>query len=142
LEDAAGLAGTIKCILMMEHGAIAPNIHFEEPNRRIPFVDWHITVPTELTPWPSYQPKCVSINSFGYGGTNAHVILDHPDEWVASKVQGPLKVNDDQDTDPRLFVLNAPAESALQRMMDRGGNFIRTEIAATREVFLNQQLSP
>lgn len=122
----------------MENGAIAPNIHFEEPNKRIPFVDWHIAVPTELTPWPLHQPKRVSINSFGYGGTNAHVILDDPEEWMAARGLCPLKVNEDQDVDPKLFVLNAPAETALYRMMDRDGNFIRTELAQNMPISLNQ----
>ncbi|KAJ5389914.1 polyketide synthase [Penicillium cataractarum] len=138
LEGAAGLAGMIKCILMMEHGAIAPNIHFEEPNKRIPFADWHIAVPTELTPWPRHQPKRVSINSFGYGGTNAHVILDHPEEWMAARGLGPLKVNEGQDVNPKLFVLSAPAESALYRMMDRSGNFIRTKLAQNMPIPFDQ----
>ncbi|KAJ5929597.1 polyketide synthase [Penicillium verhagenii] len=138
LEGAAGLAGVIKCVLMFENGAIAPNIHFETPSRRIPFGDWHIAVPTEVTPWPLHKPKRASVNSFGYGGTNAHVILDHAAEAMASRGQSHLEDEVDHDVDPRLFVLSAPAESALERMMDRGREFLQAEAVEKSQIPLHQ----
>ncbi|PVH73919.1 ketoacyl-synt-domain-containing protein [Cadophora sp. DSE1049] len=76
LEGAAGLAGVIKCVLMLENDVILPNIHFDRPNHQIPFDLWRIKVPTAAVRWPSNSIRRVSVNSFGYGGTNAHAIID------------------------------------------------------------------
>lgn len=76
LEAAAGLAGVMKSVMMLEHGMIPPNIHFNNPNPKIKFDEHHLQVPTEVMPWPNEGPRRISVNSFGYGGANAHVILD------------------------------------------------------------------
>jgi acyl transferase domain-containing protein len=76
LEPAAGVASIIKGVLALEHGLIPPNIHFHNPNPAIPFDKWNMAVPTELTPWPLARTKRVSINGFGMGGTNGHVVLE------------------------------------------------------------------
>ncbi|MBW7474090.1 type I polyketide synthase [Paenibacillus oenotherae] len=75
-ESAAGIAGLIKAVLCLKHKQIPPNLHFDEPNPAIPFEDWKIRVPLELQPWPQHQgAAAAAVNSFGYGGTNAHVIV-------------------------------------------------------------------
>ena len=77
LEGASGLAGIIKTTLSLEAGKILPNMHFEKPNSNIDFEQWKIAVPTKLTDWePVNGVRRASINSFGYGGSNAHVILE------------------------------------------------------------------
>jgi acyl transferase domain-containing protein len=123
LEGAAGLAGVIKCILMLEKGTILPNIHFEKPNRRIPFKDWKIRVPTTLLPWPSNCLRRASVNSFGYGGTNAHAILDDAGEFLSARglqcnpVLEPLVVSGGKVCrSQRLFVFSARDDAALDRM--------------------------
>ncbi|MCE5269831.1 SDR family NAD(P)-dependent oxidoreductase [bacterium] len=78
-ESAAGVAGLIKASLMLRHGLIPPNLHFNNPSRQIPFDKYKLRVPTTLEPWPrtdSGSRRIASVNSFGYGGTNAHVILE------------------------------------------------------------------
>ncbi|KAF8241412.1 hypothetical protein K440DRAFT_656775 [Wilcoxina mikolae CBS 423.85] len=75
LEGAAGIAGLIKTILVLEKGLIPPNIWFENPNPKIPLDQWNITFPLELTPWPTDGVRRASVNSFGFGGSNAHVVL-------------------------------------------------------------------
>lgn len=107
---------------MLEKGAILPNIHFDPPNRRIPFDEWKIEVPTEVISWPKHRLQRASVNSFGYGGTNAHVILDNADQFIATAGADMPQdehagVADGEKT--RLFVFSAPAESALRRMMER-----------------------
>ncbi|MCJ1393516.1 hypothetical protein MMC18_006391 [Xylographa bjoerkii] len=72
----AGMAGLIEGILVLEKGVIPPNIWFEKPNAKIPVDDWNIRFPTENTPWPACGLRRVSVNSFSYGGSNAHVVLD------------------------------------------------------------------
>ncbi len=78
LEAAAGIAGLIKACLSVSHRAIPPNLHFVEPNPDIDFSRLKLTVPTRLEPWPEAQPVVAGVNSFGFGGTNAHVVLAAP----------------------------------------------------------------
>ncbi|KAJ5533456.1 lovastatin nonaketide synthase [Penicillium frequentans] len=82
-EGASGVAGLIKATMALEKGKIPPNMHFKRPNKEIAFDDWGITVPTDLIDFPtnSQGTKRVSINSFGYGGSNAHVILEAYDTF-------------------------------------------------------------
>ena len=77
LEAAAGVAGLIKASLMVERGQVLPNIHFETPNPKIPFDQMDIRIPTSEEAWPvENKTRRASVNSFGYGGTNAHAVLE------------------------------------------------------------------
>ena len=76
LEGGSGMVQVIKGIMMIEKGEIPPSIWYEKPNPRIPMDEWNLQVPTQLMPWPTAGLRRVSINSFGYGGTNAHCIID------------------------------------------------------------------
>ena len=78
LEGAAGIAGLLKIIASMKHNRIPKNLHFETPNPDIPFGNLNIKVPTEVSSWPTKEgeTKKAGINSFGWGGTNAHLILE------------------------------------------------------------------
>ncbi|GES57118.1 Nonribosomal peptide synthetase 14 [Aspergillus terreus] len=78
-EGTAGLAALIKAAQSIQHGVIAPNLHFERLNPAIEPYYRHLRVPTECQPWPDLPagvPRRVSVNSFGFGGTNAHAILE------------------------------------------------------------------
>ncbi|KAJ5895501.1 hypothetical protein N7495_007192 [Penicillium taxi] len=75
-EGASGISSVIKSVLALEHSIIPPNIHFNEPNPKIPFKDAQLIVPVEQIPWPTDRAKRISVNCFGIGGSNAHVILD------------------------------------------------------------------
>ena len=55
---------------------IPPTIHYQKGNPNIPFDEWNIEIPITLTPWPTEGLRRISTNSFGYGGTNAHAVLD------------------------------------------------------------------
>lgn len=85
LEGAAGVAGLIKGILVLEHGQIPPNINFEKPNADIDFESWKVQVPRALMNWPVPGVRRVSINCFGFGGTNAHVIMDEAPAYMTSR---------------------------------------------------------
>jgi acyl transferase domain-containing protein len=81
LEAGAGIAGLIKAALALRHRAIPASLHFEQPNPAIPFGDLRLRVPTTLEPWPAATgPAMAGVNSFGFGGANAHVILEAPPE--------------------------------------------------------------
>ncbi|GAW26208.1 putative polyketide synthase [Rosellinia necatrix] len=76
LEGCSGLAGIIKSIMILEKGIIVPNALFQRPNDNIDVEFYHTVVPTKPVTWPSNGLRRVSVNSFGFGGTNTHVILD------------------------------------------------------------------
>ncbi|KAM5372640.1 hypothetical protein ACJZ2D_007414 [Fusarium nematophilum] len=75
-EGSAGLSSVIKCVLALEHKIIPPNIKFINPNPKIRFSEYNLTVPVKPTSFPSDRKERVSIDSFGIGGSNAHVILE------------------------------------------------------------------
>ena len=79
LEPAAGMAGLVKVVLALEHRAIPASLHFETPNPNIAFDELNLQVVTEYTPLEDpTAPAVMGVNSFGFGGTNAHVVLR---EW-------------------------------------------------------------
>ncbi|ORY55289.1 uncharacterized protein BCR38DRAFT_491200 [Pseudomassariella vexata] len=86
LEGCAGIAGLIKGILTVEHGIIPKHLNFEAPgNSVIDFEGWKVKVPVENTPWPVDGLRRASINCFGFGGTNAHVIIDDTAHYLAER---------------------------------------------------------
>lgn len=79
LESASGIAGVLKVILAIQHGEIPKNLYFNEPNPRIPWPDFPVIVPTELTTWePIADRRIAGVSGFGFSGTNAHVVLEAP----------------------------------------------------------------
>lgn len=87
-EPTSGLASIIKVVLSMEQGLIPPSINFQKPNPKLALEDWRLKVVTEAEPWPVSNTSSVyraSVNNFGYGGTNAHVILEQGDAWLPEK---------------------------------------------------------
>ena len=76
LEAAAGIAGIIKVILAIKNKQIPPSLHFIKPNPHIPFEALNIKVKSQLGPWPGEdEPALAGVSSFGFGGTNCHVVL-------------------------------------------------------------------
>ncbi|KAF2093095.1 fatty acid synthase S-acetyltransferase [Rhizodiscina lignyota] len=84
LEGAAGIAGLMKSIYVLERGIIPPNIWFEKLNPQIPAQEWNLAFPVQATVWPTTGIRRASCNSFGYGGSNAHVIMDDAYHYMAS----------------------------------------------------------
>ncbi|KEQ90223.1 hypothetical protein AUEXF2481DRAFT_71742 [Aureobasidium subglaciale EXF-2481] len=78
-EATSGLAGIIKAVMAIEKGSIPPNLNFDQPNSKIPFQELGIKIPTSVENWPKSAKLRASVNNFGYGGSNAHVILEHPE---------------------------------------------------------------
>ena len=85
LEGAAGIAGLMKTVMVLESGIIPPNIWFEKPNPSIPLDEWNIRFPLEVTPWPSSGLRRASVNAFGYGGSNAHVVMEDAYSYLAQR---------------------------------------------------------
>nr|CAD19085.1 StiA protein [Stigmatella aurantiaca Sg a15] len=79
LEAASGIAGLMKVVLSIQHRAIPPNLHFEQPNPYIRFEELRLLVPKSLHPWPNEGESALAgISSFGFGGTNCHLVLEAP----------------------------------------------------------------
>jgi acyl transferase domain-containing protein/ubiquinone/menaquinone biosynthesis C-methylase UbiE len=77
LEAAAGMAGLIKVVLGLQRQEIPPNLHFKSGNPHIDWAGLPITVPTAVKPWPRIDGRRLAgISSFGFSGTNAHVIVE------------------------------------------------------------------
>jgi thioester reductase-like protein len=78
LEAASGVAGLIKAALVLHHGMIPANLNFERPNPNIPMDQLRLEVVSEARPLPDHHKArpVVGVNSFGFGGTNAHVVLE------------------------------------------------------------------
>ncbi|KAK0385887.1 hypothetical protein NLU13_7064 [Sarocladium strictum] len=112
-EGAAGLSSVIKAVLALEKKTIPPNIKFAKPNLDIPFVKGRLQVPLEPIPWPLDRSERVSVNSFGIGGANAHVILE---SITASRLQ-PLVARSSLGSfihSPRLLVCTANQPASVR----------------------------
>ncbi len=76
LETASGVAGLVKAVLMLKHGHLPASLHFETPNPHIDFAALKLRVPVENESFPHTAGNRVAgVNSFGFGGANAHVVL-------------------------------------------------------------------
>ncbi len=77
LEAAAGIAGVIKVALSLKHGVIPPSLHFRTPNPHINFDELQLQVQQQPGPWPDIPgPSLAGVSSFGFGGTNVHVVME------------------------------------------------------------------
>jgi acyl transferase domain-containing protein/NAD(P)-dependent dehydrogenase (short-subunit alcohol dehydrogenase family) len=86
LEAAAGIAGLIKVLLAMRHEKIPPHLHFSRLNPLISLERSCLVISGDAAPWPAGDtPRLAGVSSFGFGGTNAHVVLEEPPQLPASR---------------------------------------------------------
>lgn len=102
LEGGAGIAGVIKTALALSKQTLPPHLHLETPSTKIDW-GWPVMVPQALAPWPSVngQKRAAGVSSFGFGGSNAHIIL----EEVVADAAKPLGQN------PRKGILKISAKT-------------------------------
>ncbi len=116
-ESAAGVAGLLKVVLALQHGAIPPHLHFKEPN---PLVDWSalpLEIPTRNFAWPAGgRPRIAGVSSFGFGGTNAHLVIG---EAPAVPVAAPV-----DERGGATLVLAARSDNALRALAGRQAEFL------------------
>ncbi|KAI0173502.1 putative polyketide synthase [Hypoxylon sp. FL1284] len=87
-EAASGLAAIVKGVLCLEKGLIPPSVNYETPNPKLKLNEWRLKVATAMEQWPESLvdgPRRLSVNNFGYGGSNAHVILESADPWTSTE---------------------------------------------------------
>ncbi|WP_375494379.1 beta-ketoacyl synthase N-terminal-like domain-containing protein [uncultured Nostoc sp.] len=107
MEAAAGIGALIKAVLAVSHRQIPPNLHFQTPNPKIPWQELRLRVPQSLEPLTNKdnQPPIVSVNGFGMGGTNVHVILQGVESWPIDAAIA---------NQPQLFLMSARSPEALK----------------------------
>ncbi|ADG96805.1 Mycocerosate synthase [Segniliparus rotundus DSM 44985] len=104
-EAAAGVAGLIKAALTVQRRIVAPQVWLEKLNPQIPFEELRLRVPMAAEKYPDLRaPAFVAVNSFGYGGTNAHVLVEEP---PAPRATGAVD-------GVRVFPLSARSEASLR----------------------------
>lgn len=149
LEPSAGVAGVIKTVLSSRNGKIPSIVGLEKLNPNLDLDDWHLKLNTELADWPIAGVRRASVNSFGYTGANAHVILDDTRHFLEEhKLQGnhtttsSNRVSGTTSSDsgistgtstsgagtpglkpsltmPKLFVLSSPEQSGVDRLLKK-----------------------
>ncbi|MCF6390576.1 type I polyketide synthase [Mycobacterium sp. MBM] len=78
LEAGAGVAGLIKAALVVKHGYIPANLHLKSPTKHVSVAELKLDIPAAGQPFPETERRVAGVNSFGFGGTNAHVVLAEP----------------------------------------------------------------
>ncbi|MDE0622075.1 MAG: beta-ketoacyl synthase N-terminal-like domain-containing protein, partial [Bryobacterales bacterium] len=115
LEAAAGVAGVIKVLLSMREGLLPRNLHFEEPN---PLLDWKnlpLEVVRKATPWTEAgRPRRAAVSSFGYSGTNAHLVLETPSAPTV-----------EQDSSSRAFRVLPLSGASTRAVRDLARRYVR-----------------
>ena len=101
--------------MMLERGFILPNYDFKHPNPKIPWKDWNFKIPTGQRPWPN-KKKYISVNNFGFGGTNGHVVLEAA-PFLGTKRQAVQRDGEPEEKDDsqgrKLFVFTANDKASL-----------------------------
>ncbi|KAJ6013440.1 hypothetical protein N7540_008031 [Penicillium herquei] len=111
LEGSSGVVSVIKTTLMLERGFVLPNCNYDKPNEEIPMDKWNMKVPKKLVPWPRGKTYA-SVNNFGFGGTNAHVVLERGPTYGGQGAE-----NENLFT-RRLYVVSGSDKQAAARMGD------------------------
>jgi thioester reductase-like protein len=125
LEAAAGIAGLIKACLALHHRLLPRNLHFEQPNPRIPFADLGLRVPITSVPLDGPAPLVAGVNSFGFGGANAHVILAEAPAVTESAAP---------DQPPYLLTLSAKSPQTLQALAESYQAFLGSTPASLLDI--------
>ncbi len=112
LEAAAGVAGLIKVVLALAHGEIPAQLHFRAPN---PYIAWGtlpVAVAQTRQPWPAGAPlRLAGVSSFGFGGTNAHVVVEEGPRAPSAAVGNARPLS--------LLTLSAKSAAALHQLTER-----------------------
>ncbi|KOX20417.1 hypothetical protein ADK67_29150 [Saccharothrix sp. NRRL B-16348] len=106
LEPASGIVGLLKAVLVLRHRLIPPSLHADPPNPDIDFTGLNLAVATAPRPIPGSDPIVVGVNSFGFGGANAHVVLASPPAPEPVEPQG---------DEPRPVLVSASSPEALEQ---------------------------
>ena len=134
-EGSAGLTALIKTVLAIENKIIPPTIGLVNPNPAINFDEWRLKVVTKATPWPAHIPLCrASVNSFGFGGANAHAIVEGLDSVLSSLYNLNPKTSIPEHSEP-----NSPPRSSAVASDDGHAPLSSGQVSPPTEVSFQQE---
>lgn len=84
-EGCSGLAGILKAVACLEQGMLVPTYGVEKLNPKLKLADWNLALPQGTIKWPTRGQRRISVNSFGFGGANAHAILDDAHHYLVRR---------------------------------------------------------
>ncbi|THC95046.1 hypothetical protein EYZ11_005484 [Aspergillus tanneri] len=129
-EGASGITSVIKCVLALENRTIPPNVYFENPNPNISFQGAKLKVPVKATAWPGDRFERISVNSFGIGGTNAHLILDS----ASSMCRKVSSSGPHTSKGPTLLLLSGKTSKSLDGNIKSTTKYLEDSVAAWSDV--------
>jgi acyl transferase domain-containing protein len=117
LDSSAGLAGILKCVLSLNNKEIVPSIHFNYPNSKINFEQSPVYVNDKLAKWDTDGiPRRCGVSSFGFSGTNCHVILEEPPE---------MEHNGIEEVIPLILTLSTKSKESMHNLLIKYRRFIK-----------------
>lgn len=122
LETAAGIAGLIKLVLMLQHGRIPANLHLESVNPLLDMDGSLLQIPTSLREWPrTSEPRRAGVSSFGFGGANAHAVLEEPPLEQPPRDEFP-------DRPVHILTLSARSAGGLRKLASRYADYCESDV--------------
>jgi acyl transferase domain-containing protein len=119
------MAGLIKLVLALKNQEIPPHLHLKELSPHIPWEEFPITIPTELTPWPAGNGQRIAgLSSYGFGGTNAHIVVE----------EAPISTFTPSEIDRSSHLLNLSAKSE-QALKEQASQFEQYLASRSNESF-------
>ena len=126
LESAAGIASLIKTVLALENKSIPGNLHLKNPNQQLEWLELPFKLPQKAIAWnPRQSPRIAGISSFGFSGTNAHLIVKEATETRRQREEGTRRLGD-WERNLHLFTLSARGKKALSQLASRYVNYLRS----------------
>ncbi len=125
LEAAAGISALIKVVLSLQHEAIPPHLHLEELNPYISLENTPFSIPTELEKWSrGEKSRFAGVSAFGFGGTNAHIILEEAPLEVKSQKSKVKNKSLAPERPYHILTLTAKSDRALREVAQRYEEFL------------------
>lgn len=128
LEPAAGMSSIIKIALALKNAQIPPHLNFINQNPHIPFNKYNLKIPKNTIGWPKHNDQRIAgISSFGFGGTNAHVIVrDLTEQEKLASIS--LSTAPIESTNNELFTLSAKDPVALNQLILLWRNYLKNNL--------------
>ncbi|MCR8643271.1 aminotransferase class III-fold pyridoxal phosphate-dependent enzyme [Paenibacillus sp. N1-5-1-14] len=129
LYEAAGIAGLIKAVLCLKNKMIPPLVHYKQRNRHITLESSPFYIPTKLVKWETGEtPRRCGVSSFGFSGTNCHVVLEEYEMMQGGSGGTNTDVSNHQQY---LFTLSAKTEQALHKLSQHYAEYLAMPINAS-----------
>ena len=135
-EGAAGVAGLIKTALTLHYEQIPKVVHFRQGNENVDFDELNLRVPSELTRWPKNAKKIASCSSFGFGGANAHLVM----EGFAQRNErgmGSSLHQENESVVPMILFVSGGCKDALKQRLEDWLSYLNDNIGNDLRMFNN-----